>query len=74
MRESQKELLALALREYPTWGDAYIAERSRRMELEKALRDVGEWLSTMQGWPVSKSDLDRVLPEIERALSGGTPK
>ena len=37
-----KDLLAQALREYPTWGDAYIAERERREAAERALRRIAD--------------------------------
>lgn len=52
-REQKKEMLAQALREYPTWGDAYIAEREKRdaaygllLEIEGAI--LGYWTDLPQ--------------------------
>jgi len=38
--DERKEMLAQALRDYPTWGDAFIAEKERADKLRKGLEEV----------------------------------
>jgi hypothetical protein len=46
----RKEMLAQALRDYPSWGDAYIAEKQRADKLAEVLRtlDVGVGLTASE--------------------------
>jgi hypothetical protein len=49
MTTSKQELLAQALREYPTWGHAFLAERERNIELKKLLREWREMADLPSG-------------------------
>jgi|GEM_PF-3756125 len=58
----RKEILAQALREYPTWGDAYIAEKQRVEELSRVLLNVeGALLAYWTDWPEAEVEQFRVV-------------
>jgi predicted RNase H-like nuclease (RuvC/YqgF family) len=57
---ANKELLAQALREYPTWGDAYITERKKREVLERELANMQE---ERDRWREAASSIDLVQYE-----------
>jgi hypothetical protein len=71
-REHKKLMLAEALRIYPTWGDAYIAERewaealaaslqAAEEALRRARRECSPWWTTDQ-----KAWLDAALESLEK--------
>jgi hypothetical protein len=61
-QEKRKEMLAQALRDYPTWGDAYIAEKQRVEELSRVLLDVdGTLLAYWTDIPEAEVEQFRVL-------------
>lgn len=67
--ERHKQMLAQALREYPTWGHAYIAEKEKNEKLREALHRAGDALVKVQ----PAIDVDcvwalRIVPEAEAAI------
>jgi hypothetical protein len=67
-----KEQLAQALREYPTWGDAYLAEKKKNAELKKLLAELLAFEFPRQSWKMHPSPKGKVLwQRVEQALYGG---
>lgn len=66
-----KELLAQALQEYPTWGDAYIAERERRIAAEDDKKELAEALIDIArlAMPDSYFQTDSRVNMARRALN-----
>ena len=76
--EEKKELLAQALREYPTWGHAYIAERGKNAELIIANKELSWLLAQLlafefpkQSWRQHPSPKGKALwSRVERMVHG----
>jgi hypothetical protein len=66
-----KEQLAQALREYPTWGDAYLAERKKNGELRGLLKELLEFEFPRQGWKTHPSPYGRALWGRVEKMTGG---
>lgn len=70
MIEPTKEELAEALREYPTWGHAYVAEKARADGLEEQLESyeqaIDKVMADLQMWMPSQSSarIYAVLREV----------
>jgi hypothetical protein len=66
-------MLAQALREYPDWGDAYLAEKERTEALSRVLLDVEG--SLLAYWTdISQEEIQRLLPLIRQTLGDYEPK
>lgn len=73
MSEERKQALAQALREYPTWGDAYLAEKNRTEDLSRVLLDVEGCL--LAYWTdISQETIQELLPRIREVLGDYEPK
>ena len=64
MSQERKELLAQCLREYPTWGDGYIAEKERADALASVVKDA--WGSLLAYWTdMPQAEVQRLIARCE---------
>jgi hypothetical protein len=69
----EKEMLAQALREYPTWGHAYIAREARVEALSRLLLDIEGTL--LAYWTdIPQAEIQRLLPLIRETLRDYEPR
>lgn len=67
-----KELLAQALREYPTFADAYLAKRQESLDAKRLLLEVeGMFLSYWTDVP--QGEIQSLLPRIRAFLGDFEP-
>jgi len=60
--ESTKELLADALRRYPTWGDAWLEARDLLLDIEGTV--IAYWTD------IPEAELERIRKRIRRVVDG----
>ena len=61
-REAAKELLADALRRYPTWGDAWIDARALLLDIEGTI--IAYWTD------IPETELERLRLRIREVVDG----
>jgi hypothetical protein len=68
-----KEALAQLLREYPTWGDAALAERAKGDQARKLLLDI-EGVILSYWTDIPQLELERLRVEIRDLLGDWEPQ